>query len=204
MAWTETRKVKVIPTAFEVQRKLLRRTPGLRVLEEAEGILQVMGITLASRDGEWYEAGELYQKLEVYEPAPIVFYRVGEEVRAERVPVVGRARLTPPREEAPREPSPPPQEEAAPPKKRVRIGSFETDRGKPEGVDPSLREVHRLLWELLGGEEFAPEGVNAYLEHRRLNPTQIWRSLEAQGWLVREKGFCRLRSPGNLLAKGWG
>lgn len=204
MAWAETWKVKVIPTAFEVQRKLLRRTPALRALEEVEGILQVMGITLVSHDGEWYEAGELYQKMEMYEPASVVFYRMGKEVWAERAPVVGYARMSPPREEAPREPPPPPKEEAAPPKKRVRIGSFEADREKAEGVGPSLQEAHRLLWELLGGEEFAPEGVNAYLEHRGLNPAQIWRSLEARGWLVREKGFCRLRPPGSLLTKGWG
>lgn len=100
----------------------------------------------------------------------------------------------------------PPHLEAAPPSE----GKAPV-RGKPEPAAPSTSPSRRhpqealpLLLELLGQEEFAPEGVDPVLEHRGFRPEEVWRWLEAHGLVEKEAGFMRLKRRQGAVRGGSG
>lgn len=232
--------IKVLPTAWELRRGLLRRTPALRLLER-EGVIAGNGWMLRA-SGEWYEAVDFYERLGLREsPLPILLVPLGHgEALAEVLPVPAKRPLSAPKEE------PPPPEER--PKKRVRVGerreedplpppreealgfqpgeeegprlrpampsassplptSFPLRKTEeiPESKAPPaskggeapvpLREVHTLLWEILGGEEFGRYSVDPYLRHRGYDPEAVWRALSQAGCLEERGGFWRLLPP---------
>lgn len=233
--------IKVLPTAWELHRGLLRRTPALRLLER-EGAIAGNGWILRA-SGEWYEAADFYERLGLREsPLPILLVPLGQgEALAEVLPVPARRPLSAPKEE------PPPPEER--PKKRVRVGERreedalpspkegalglqpwgEEEGSRPRPAVPSassplptplplrkteevseskvppapkggeasvpLREVHALLWEILGGEEFGRYSVDPYLRHRGYDPEAVWRALSQAGCLEERGGFWRLLPP---------
>lgn len=51
--------IRILPTAWELARRLLRRTPRLRLLEE-NGLLEGYGWVLRPIDEEWYDAHDFY------------------------------------------------------------------------------------------------------------------------------------------------
>lgn len=173
-------RIKVLPSTFEVSRGILRRTPSLAQADGGTGSLLGRGWILeVVQDPGFYEAVSLYEALGLREPRAFLLRFDGEAWQAELLPF----RPPPPR---PREAPARKEEEVEreeKPRKRVRVGEEVGER------------AYRLLYPLLGEEEFSRHGgVDAYLASRGFDPEEVWAELEATGLLVREEGgFFRLR-----------
>lgn len=161
--FTPLDKVSVLPTAWEVQKGLLRRTPRLLQYEK-EGVIQGEGWTLKA-DGDWYMAHELYAVLGLRdEPRPFyLFFPKGEKAWAELPPrrpspkpslALPATKEEKPSNAPPANPSPSANE--GKPVKRVRIGRGMDEeiispspspppRGKREAVGPSEGEKPLFL-----------------------------------------------------------
>lgn len=125
--------MRVLPSALEIQRGLLRRTPSLKALEQEPGklILLLDGRRVelpATPEGEYYEAKNLYA---LSGPRPILELRPtpkGEIWTEVRTP-----------EEKPRSSPPSPQEtktpEPAPPPRKKRVRLVRTRNGWKEVVE---------------------------------------------------------------------
>lgn len=214
--------VRVIPASWEVANGLLRRTPSLRALEVGGAlVLNVEGrqvVLEPTESGEYYRASELYAlspRRPVYRFRPLPTGEVRVECREPE------PRSTPPppppeREEAPKAAPPPrrkvvlehrngewriretaahpvPHLETTPTPSEAKSPTWNAARTSVPSPQRHPREALPLLLELLGHEEFAPEGVDPVLEHRGFRPEEVWRWLEAHGLVEKEAGFMRLK-----------
>ena len=221
--------IRILPTAWELSRGLLRRTPTLRALEGEEGI-RGEGWTLVPLDEEWYDARELYEAAGLRDAVrPLELHRYGDSWRAVAVAPRG---APPPRPEpsgdgegkkeegeekrkkvvrigpsqASQEPSPPPpplpSSPILPGEGRVRV------RKASPGEASHLLGLWERLYQVVGSEPFHPEGgVDGLLVHWGYNPREVWSAFLARGWVRREGlGFLVLARPKGTtpLAQGEG
>lgn len=85
-------------------------------------------------------------------------------------------------------PPPPPKAEA---RQGERAGNGPLFVPKPL---PPAGALHEALVEVLGQEEFAPEGVEAYLRFKGWEPEAVWEALERAGLLRKNGAFWSLAS----------
>lgn len=197
--------MKVIPTAWEVERGLLRRTPGLKALEAEEGrlvlLLEGERVELqAAPDGAFYQAAALFA---------LCASRTVLKLRPARKGEVWVEALEPkPAPQRAKEPEETPQS-PPPPRARRRVRLLQTAEGWKEVVEPEaegprppspvkdpLEALPLLLRHLNPGEEFAPEGAASLLEFHGFEPSRVWQALEGRGVLKRRRdGFAVLVLP---------
>lgn len=197
--------MKIIPTAWEVQRGLLRRTPGLKALEAEEDrlvlLLEGKRVELqATPDGAFYQAAALFALC-----APRTVLKLRPARKGEVWVEALEPRLAPQKAEKPEEaPQSPP-----PPKAKRRVRLLQTAEGwkevveqeaespePPSPVKDPLEALPLLLRHLAPEEEFAPEGAASLLEFHGFEPQRVWHALEARGLLKRSRdGFAVLVPP---------
>lgn len=234
--------LRVMPSAYEVERGLLRATPSLKALLGERCRIGEEEVVL---DRDHYRVGLLYLRLGFKVGDILLFHRKPDgTVEVEVKPRAERSRPAPP----PSEPKPhggmPPAVQPQPQQgqKRVRLvfkeGSWVWEEPHPQtppqdwpsppplsgaqkapgplqGPSGSLPpapaqargpnaasppssaanpfRVYALLKAKLGHEEFAWEGVEAYLEYRGIPPAEARRALERAGLLEPSPPFIRLK-----------
>ena len=170
------KSIKLIPTALELEKGILRRTPSLKALEK-DGIIRGEGWTLRpTEDGEWYDAREFYAALGVGGGNRVLqLIADGGKVFAELLPL-----RSPPRgkgsetleEKEDNSWGGWGKEEARPPSKRVRIGTGE-EISKPSF--PSFRQREKV-------EEEKPLGVREKrLKEKKVEGNSPFREEEEWG-----------------------